>query len=106
MKLLLSLILGGAYAFYIALLIDRPDLARAVVPPWDVVAHAAFVVLLIRFTVGASWDEIRAAKNRWANGPVILFRNLVVILLGCGLLLFTARAILYGIDQTQHRALW
>ncbi len=106
MKFPVAFLLGCAWAFYATLLLDRPDLAQAVVAPWDQIAHAAFALLLIRTVVGVSWDEIRSSRPEWRVASGVLLRNLVVMLLGEALLVFTSRAILNGIDPTHHRPLW
>jgi hypothetical protein len=106
MKFLIAFILGAAWAFYVAVLMDRPDLARVVTSPWGLVAHAGFALLLTRTVIGVSWDEIRSSRLRWRDGFGVLLRNLIVTLLGETLLVFISRTLLNGIDPTHHRALW
>jgi len=106
MKFILALLLATLWSFYVALLLDRPDLAKAVMPPWDKIAHGAFGVVLLRAVVGLSWDEIKHAKSWRAHGLGIVLRNSLVTLLGIGFLVFTCRAVLDGIDHTHLRKLW
>ena len=106
MTFLFTLLLGGAWAFYAALLLDRPDLARIVPEPYPLVVHGLFVVLLLWAVARVSSPEIRSASSAWRHGPMIFLRNLVVVSLGVVLLVFTSREILHGIDPTGVRPIW
>jgi hypothetical protein len=106
MIFLLLLILAGAYSFYIALLIDRPDLAKIVPPDLSPFVHGAFVVLLLWTLWRVTYPEIRTANRKWRYGPTITLRNLIVLCLGLALLLFASREILNGMDPSGHRKLW
>lgn len=107
MKLLIALIGGGLWAFFIALQLDRPDLAVKLVPEASqILVHGGFVVFLLWVVYVFSHREIRSSKSWWRHGPGIYLRNLVVISLGVVLLIFTCREVLNGVDPTGTRALW
>lgn len=104
---LLTLLLCGAWAFYIALLIDRPDLAATIVPAGDMlVVNAVFAVFFLITVYRLSHLEISRSKSMIRNGPGIYLRNLVVIGLGVGLIVFACREVLHGVDPTGRRALF
>jgi hypothetical protein len=105
MSFLLLLILAGAWSFYLALLIDRPDLAKIVPPDLSPFVHGAFVLLLLWTLWRVTFPEVRTASRPWRYGPMITLRNLMVLCLGM-LLLFASREILNGMDPTGHKALW
>ena len=100
MRLLLLLIVGGLWAFYVTLLLDRPDLAHVVPDQYAVVVHVGFGLFFLWIVYAWSDVEIRTSKSWWRNGPGIFLRNLVVIGLGVGLLVFTCREVLHGVDPT------
>ncbi len=106
MSFLLMLILAGAWSFYAALLIDRPDLARIVPPDLAPFVHVAFGLLVLWTLWRVTFPEVRTASRRWRYGPSIALRNLVVLALGMALLIFASREILNGMDPTGHKALW
>ncbi len=106
MKFLLACLIGFGWTFYIALLIDRPDLAAAVVEPWPKIIHGVFLIVLLRTVYGLSAGEVRYASSKFRNAPVIWLRNLVVTALGVLLMLFTCRELLNGLDPTRVRDLW
>jgi hypothetical protein len=106
MNILIGLILGSAWAFYEALVIDRPDLAAIIHEPYGTIIHIAFAVFFLALTFVLSFQEMRRSKSWWINGPKIYLRNAVVIGLGVVLLVVMSRWLLDGIDHTGHRALW
>ena len=106
MRFLILLILAGAWSFYLALIIDRPDLAKIVPPDLSPFVHGAFVLLLLWTLWQVTFPEIRTASKKWRYGPQITLRNLVVLCLGIALLLFASREVLHGMDPTGHKALW
>ncbi len=106
MKFLLACLVGLGWTFYMALLIDRPDLAAAVTEPWPKIIHGVFLIVLLRTVYGLSAGEVHYAANRLRHAPVIWLRNLVVTLLGVLLMLFTCREVLNGLDPTGVRDLW
>lgn len=106
MNILFGLIIGSAWAFYEALILDRPDLAAIIHKPYATMIHIAFAVFFLGLVFILSWPEIYNSINRWINGPKIYLRNTIVVGLGVVLLLYGSRILLNGIDPTGHRALW
>jgi len=106
MNLLVASLVGLGWTFFVALLIDRPDMAATVHEPWPKVIHGVFLVVLVLFVYGASANEIRLTKGRFFRAPAIWLRNLIVIGLGLALMLFTCREVLNGVDPTGARKLW
>lgn len=106
MSLLLGMVASFVWTFYVALLIDRPDLARTVHEPWPLVIHVGFVVVFLLSAYRFSHREIVSSTSWWRHGPGIYVRNLVVIGLGVGLILFTCREVLHGVDPSGVRKLW
>jgi hypothetical protein len=106
MRIILASLIGLGWTFYIALLIDRPDLAATVLEPWPKVIHGVFFIVLMRTLYGVSADEIRLSKGRFLRAPSIWLRNLIVVGLGLALMLFTCREVLNGVDPTGLRKLW
>ena len=97
---------GGAWAFYVALLIDRPDMAATIHEPFPNAFHIAFAVFMLVMVYRLSHREIMTSKQ-WAKyGIGIYLRNFVVVMLGIALLLFTCREVLNGVDPTGVRKLW
>ena len=106
MNLLLLVLIGGAWSFYATLLMDRPDLAAIVVPPWDTAAHAGFALFMVVMVYRLSHREIMTSKSAWKWGPWIYLRNFAVISLGILLLIFISHTVLHGVDPTGARKLW
>lgn len=106
MMLLVGLIVGGAWAFYVALLLDRPDMAQTLAPPWPMALHVVFAVVFLATVYRYSHREIATSKSWWRHGPGIYLRNLVVLGLGMALILFTCREVLGGVDPSGVRQLW
>ena len=106
MNLLLLVLVGGAWAFYATLLLDRPDLAAIVVPPWDIVAHAGIALFMVVMVYRLSHREIMTSKAVLKHGPGIYLRNFAVVSLGILLLIFISHTVLHGVDPTGVRKLW
>lgn len=106
MNMLLGLIVGTGWAFYAALLLDRPDLAAVVPRPYGTAIHIGFIAFFLGLTFLLSWQEMRRTTAWWINGPKIYLRNTVVIGLGVVLLVYGSRILVDGIDPTGHQALW
>jgi hypothetical protein len=106
MKFLLACLIGLGWTFYVALLIDRPDMAATVTEPWPKIIHAVFAIVLLRTVYGLSADEIKLTDRPWRRAPGIWLRNLIVAGLALALMLFACREVLNGIDPTGLRRLW
>ena len=102
MILLVFLLVAAGWSVLVALLLDRPDLAAAIPPPYQTAAHAAFALMLLVVVIRASIGEVRG-NSSGARSVAIFLRNLVVIGLGVALMLFTCREILHGVDPTGTR---
>ncbi len=103
---LFACLIGLGWTFFVALLIDRPDLAATVPQPWPQVIHGVFLIVLARTLYGVSATEIRLTHGGFSRAPRIWLRNLIILGLGLTLMVFTCREVLNGIDPTGHRALW
>jgi len=106
MNFILVLLVGGAWAFYVALLIDRPDMAATIPEPFPNAFHIAFAVFMVVMVYRLSHGEIITSKQWAKHGLGIYMRNFVVVMLGIGLLLFTCREVLHGVDPSGMRKLW
>ncbi len=106
MMLLLAFGVASLWSFYVALLLDRPDLAKVVPPDFVLPVHAIFAVVLLMIVARLSFTEIRRSKSWMRHGIGIYTRNLVVIGLGVVLMIFTCREVLNGVDPSGTRALW
>jgi hypothetical protein len=106
MKLLIMLLAGGAWSFFAAILMFRPDLAHIVPEQYQPAVHIAFGLFLVWMAGNLSWPEIRTAARPWRYGLQILLRNLAVLGLGVALLVFISHELLHGMDPTGQRAMW
>lgn len=106
MTILLASLIGLCWTFFVALLIDRPDLAATVPEPWPRVIHSVFLIVLVLAVFSVSATEVRMTKGRLFRAPAIWLRNLIVLGLGLALMLFTCREVLNGVDPTGLRKLW
>ncbi len=74
--------------------------------PYPLVIHIGFLVFFLAAVLSLSFQEIRNASAQWVNGPKIYLRNIGVIALGVGLLIFASREVLHGVDPSGVRHLW
>ena len=106
MMFLFIVALGAACGFYLALLIDRPDLLAAVTQQQQQMLQAGFAILLLLVLARLSWPQIRDGQRGFSHVFNILMRNLLVLVAGVVLLAFVGRMLLDGLDHTHHHALW
>jgi hypothetical protein len=106
MNILLGLIIGSAWAFYEALILDRPDLAAVIHDPYATIIHIAFAAFFLGLVFVLSWQEMHRPTRWWITWPKIYLRNTIVMSLGVVLLIYGSRILLNGIDPTGHRAVW
>jgi len=106
MFIILMFLCGCAGSFYVALILDRPDLLVKLSHDrqmqLDIFFAAAYVLTIIRL----AWRQIAEAHLPWQNGFSIVMRNVLTISAGVALLIYISHLLLNGIDHTGHRQLW
>ncbi len=97
---LMMVLLGAIWAFCIAMQIERPDLIAFIPVTNQLAIDGAFFALLVLAVVYVSWFEI--TNNHFTPMQIIqlLMRNLMILSLGVGLLVFTSTELLNGLDPT------
>jgi len=106
MFFILIFLSGCAASFYLALLMDRPDLLVKFSHDRQTQLQIFFAVVYV-LTIGRlAWQQIRDAHMPWQNGFSIVMRNVLAITGGLALLVYISHLLLNGIDHTGHRQLW
>ena len=106
MILLLMLLIGSAWAFFIALELDRPDLIAFLPTQHQLYTHGGFIAALVVVVVYVSWFELTHDKLTVLQSTKLLTRNCIVLGLGVVLLIFISRELLHGIDPTGRAPIW
>ena len=106
MVILIILAIAAGYAFYLALLIDRPDLLVALPLLAQTRLHMFFAGFFVLVLIVFCWRQVAHAANPWQNAWTIIFRNALVMVACLALQVFVSRELLHGIDHTGHRKLW
>jgi hypothetical protein len=97
---------GAIWSFFLALQIERPDLIAFLPQQNQLVIDALFFAVGFIFTVNISRFEISDKQLSFVGAFKLVMRNLVVIGLGLGMLVFISRELLHGIDPTGRIKIW
>ncbi len=106
MVILIIIGIAAGWAFFLALLIDRPDLLVELPQHAQIRLHIFFAAFFVVTLIVFCWRQIADADSPWKNGVTIVVRNALVMVAGLALLVFISRELLHGIDHTGHHKLW
>ena len=99
-------IFGGAWAFFLALMLDRADLLVKLNHALQMKINLVFICLYVLALAKLTWPQIYYSHLTFMNVIRIISRNVFVMVAGMILLIYISRMLLDGIDHTHHHALW